>query len=340
MTASFEMRRSAEYEAGLLSRYAVEDQRTGERLEIRLGRRPYLEIRGQQIEWPTSNRHSGHVREWVAGAITEHVLSGVQLEKGATGAWRRLRRFSESWGLLYLLRETQRVSSGRAAPRRWYPSSESHRPPTYLFEPSAIDAVNPSLIMETGNDDAYYALSRRRRRTSLAEVLRQLEIAMEIRDVDLSPYHTGIEVRDSVTDVVSSLIDVGYGASQAIPVVHGCLSGAGGPLFVEQPEIHLHPRAQGIVAELLANASKHRQVVVETHSVHVINRARILVAEGALKPADVLVLFVERSKTGTRVHEIQIDELGEFDREWPRGFFDERFQDTLRLLEIKGSRNR
>ena len=111
-------------------------------------------------------------------------------------------------------------------------------------------------------------------------------------------------------------------------------------MFVEQPEIHLHPKAQGTVAELLAATSLRRQVVVETHSVHMINRARKLVAEGALDPISVVINFVERTDYGPKVHSIQLDSSGEFDVKWPGGFFDERYEDTMALLRLRSDKSR
>ena len=142
---------------------------------------------------------------------------------------------------------------------------------------------------------------------------------------------------NKVTGVISNLIDVGYGASQVIPILRAILSPSRGPLFVEQPEIHLHPGAQGAIAEILCEVSRDRQVIIETHSVHMINRARILVAEGKMDPSNVTINFISRSKEGSAVHSIPLLGNGDFATEWPSGygFFDERYQDTMRLLSLK-----
>ena len=136
--------------------------------------------------------------------------------------------------------------------------------------------------------------------------------------------------------IESNLIDVGFGASQVIPVIAACLRDdyRSSPIIVEQPEIHLHPKAQATIGELLARTSLKRQVVVETHSEHMINRARILVADGTL-PADRIVInYVYRDASGSHVKSIRLNENGEFDGEWPSGFFDERYHDTLELMRL------
>ena len=232
----------------------------------------------------------------------------------------------------------QRISSGRLGPKRWY-SATSASPRRSLR--ALYDGVDPLMMEEIRrHEEQNDKLDAAKRRQRVARLLKQLEIASEVKDFQLSPYHTAINVKDSVTKVVSNLIDVGYGASQVLPVIVGCLSRSSSPLLVEQPEIHLHPRAQGHVAELLCETSKHRQVIIETHSEHMINRARILVAQGKLLPADVIINYVSRQKHGSLVEPITILKNGEFSRPWPEGFFDERYQDTMRLLDLKNKQKK
>ena len=64
----------------------------------------------------------------------------------------------------------------------------------------------------------------------------------------IGDYHTEIRLRDNITKIASNLSEFGYGASQVLPVLEGCALPGPGPLFIEQPEIHLHPRAQGQLA--------------------------------------------------------------------------------------------
>jgi predicted ATPase len=81
-----------------------------------------------------------------------------------------------------------------------------------------------------------------------------------------------------------------------------------------------------------------RQVVIETHSEHMVNRARILVAEKRLHPKHVQILLVNRNRKGSFIYPIPILENGEFGAEWPKefAFFDERYNDTMLLMKLKG----
>lgn len=241
--------------------------------------------------------------------------------------------FSTTPVFLQFSSQTQRISSGRLGPKRWY--SATGVKPTRAIR-GLYEGIDPQMIEEVlrqGRSETKKATVRQRQQ--IGRFLKDLEIANAVTDVKLSPYHTAIKVRDSVTKIVSNLIDVGYGASQVLPVLLGCLSRSTSPLLVEQPEIHLHPRAQGTVAELLCSTSKNRQVIIETHSEHMINRARILIGQGTLKPEEVIINYITRRKEGSIVEPITILKSGEFGKPWPAGFFDERYQDTMLLLDIK-----
>lgn len=107
--------------------------------------------------------------------------------------------------------------------------------------------------------------------------------------------------------------DVGYGVSQALPViVQSVLSDKRGLLLLQQPEVHLHPRAQAALgsffARLVTNDRKH--LVIETHSDYLLDRVRLEVAQGRLSPDDVLILFFDKAGIETSIHQITLDKHG------------------------------
>jgi hypothetical protein len=253
---------------------------------------------------------------------------------GKTG-WSRLLAHFRSAAYIALTEGTQRVSSGRAAPQRWFTGSGPDELLPTKFR-RTFTGVYPAMIESVGDVETSRGKARAgQRKQRLESTLRQLKIATNISASDISPYHSEIRLKDSITRITSNIIDVGYGASQVIPVISACLSNRVGPLFVEQPEIHLHPKAQGTIAELLCETSLRRQVVIETHSVHMINRARLLVAKGRLDHKSVIINFVDRNKDGSHVRTIPIERNGDFGSAWPGGFFDERYDDTMTLLKLK-----
>ncbi len=111
-----------------------------------------------------------------------------------------------------------------------------------------------------------------------------------------------------------NLIDVGYGVSQVLPVVTELLRPDAPSMFLlQQPEVHLHPSAQAALGSLFCQvADPQRQLVVETHSDHLINRVRMDVrdGDGKLKPEDVSILFFERRDLDVHIHSLEIDAEG------------------------------
>ena len=126
-----------------------------------------------------------------------------------------------------------------------------------------------------------------------------------------------VQVRKSgkrIKGPLRNLIDVGYGVSQVLPVVAELLRADAPPMFLlQQPEVHLHPSAQAALGSLFCRlAGWERQLVVETHSDHLLDRVRMDVrdGEGSLKPEDVSILFFERGDLDARIHSLRLDGQG------------------------------
>ena len=132
---------------------------------------------------------------------------------------------------------------------------------------------------------------------------------------DSEPFQ--IQVRklgSKIKGPLRNLIDVGYGVSQALLVITELLRPDAPPLFLlQQPEVHLHPSAQAALGGLFCQiASRERQIIVETHSDHLLDRVRMDVRDGfgELKPEDVSILFFERDDLDVRIHSLEIDGEG------------------------------
>jgi predicted ATPase len=129
-------------------------------------------------------------------------------------------------------------------------------------------------------------------------------------------------VKGKAGDMVS-IADVGFGVSQTLPVVVALREAKAGQLvYLEQPEIHLHPRAQTAMAKVLADAAQRGvHVVAETHSALLILGVQTLVAEGKLAPELVKLHWFERRDGVTKVRSADLDEAGSFG-DWPEDFAD------------------
>lgn len=127
--------------------------------------------------------------------------------------------------------------------------------------------------------------------------------------------------------------NVGYGLSYAFPILVALICATPGQIFVvDSPEAHLHPRAQSVMGRILARfAAAGVQIIVESHSDHLLSGIRLAVREKLLPARDVAVHFF--SGSGPSVDErrrIIISEDGGV-ADWPAGFFDQAINDLIEL---------
>ena len=170
-------------------------------------------------------------------------------------------------------------------------------------------------------------------RSGVVKWLSTAGIASDIRIVSLSDRYFEIHVQHPITKEYENFADVGYGNSQVVPVlVAGLNTPSGQPFIVEEPEIHLHPKAQAELGDFFLDLSKRGvQSIIETHSEHMILRLQKHVAAGALNPDDVRIYYINPTATGKEIIHLQLDERGTFKKEWPNGFFPERLKEAKDL---------
>lgn len=146
-------------------------------------------------------------------------------------------------------------------------------------------------------------------------------------DVQLVPQANAVTlgIRTSDDTDFHRPVHVGFGLTQVLPIVVAAVAaGDHDILLIENPEVHLHPAGQAIMGEFLAEvASSGVQVVVETHSDHVLNGIRRAVKAGTLRSEDaVLHFFRPRGGPLDQVVSPMLDAAGNLDV-WPEGFFDQ-----------------
>ena len=161
----------------------------------------------------------------------------------------------------------------------------------------------------------------------------------KVGDIAVSGEHIALVLVDRTSGTPVTLADVGFGINQILPViVEGVdffTGSEGRVLCVEQPEIHLHPRLQANLADLMiANITGRgeKQWIVETHSELLILRIQRRIRERRLQPSDVSVLYVDPSADdteGSKISQLRLDENGDFIDAWPNGFFEEDFGELM-----------
>jgi type I restriction-modification system DNA methylase subunit len=215
----------------------------------------------------------------------------------------------------------------RSAPKRFYDRANTNSEPgdgrhvaMYLFDHTSVtDQVNLWL--------------------------KDLDIPylLDVVPVAIGPtaHLTGDLVAISLTDTRSGVTitpaDVGFGISQILPIVVELLARRESIIAIEQPETHLHPRLQARLADLFIDSvqagGRANQLLVETHSEHLMLRVQRRIREGALDPALVSVIYVDQDRNGNATAQtLRLNAEGDFLDEWPNGFFDERLDEMFGTL--------
>lgn len=125
-------------------------------------------------------------------------------------------------------------------------------------------------------------------------------------------------------------IHAGFGLTQVFPIVVAALSATKGDiLLVENPEVHLHPGGQSLIGQFLSEVAQSGvQVIIETHSDHVLNGIRRAVKANRLFPEQVAIHFFRKRAAGlAQAVSPQLDSSGNIDH-WPEGFFDQTDKDA------------
>lgn len=143
------------------------------------------------------------------------------------------------------------------------------------------------------------------------------------------------------------ITDVGFGVSQVLPaLVQAFYCPPHSTVWMEQPEIHLHPQVQAELADVFISATqaredgkeRHVQLIVESHSEHFLNRLQLRMAEGAIEPQDVAVYFCRREGSTTELEALSLNMFGEIEN-WPEHFFGNEMADiagrTLAAMKRK-----
>ena len=108
-----------------------------------------------------------------------------------------------------------------------------------------------------------------------------------------------------------NLVDVGYGIHSLLPILSEIYEAPENAVFLlQEPEVHVHPRAQAQFAQWMAKSDRH--FLIETHSDHLIDRLRICVMKGLIGPEELSIVCFEPNQDGkaSRLHSIAVDELG------------------------------
>lgn len=210
--------------------------------------------------------------------------------------------------------------------------------------------TEPESVGYVGENTVAAILAARQRKLSMGYKQRTVPfeqiIAQKLKDMGLiesfkvsqiskkrQDYEVKVKTKGSLGEV--DLPDVGFGISQVLPVLVECFyAPANSIILMEQPEIHLHPRAQAFLADVMIDVINARedgqdrniQLIIETHSEHFLRRLQRRIAEDAVKKEQVAAYFADVSRTPAKLEELRLDMFGNI-QNWPKDFFGDEMED-------------
>ena len=145
---------------------------------------------------------------------------------------------------------------------------------------------------------------------------------------------TGVLVQRSKNSAPVLLTDVGFGVSQILPVlVLLAYVDEGSTVLLEQPEIHLHPAVQADLADVIVEVATGRnvQVIIESHSEHLLKRLQLRVAEQRVDSSDIALYFCDNDGAASTIDQLEMNVLGEIVN-WPKDFFGDPMGETAAMV--------
>ena len=239
-----------------------------------------------------------------SGIIFGEIEYMLQTKKKLNKTWEQFRNFLKNKGLLgrelrHIDMRFDSIAPIRSEPKRTYdPENETPTPQGREVPMSLMNLY-------------------RSNKASWEQLKKQLtefgESSGLFRDITVKTFDKSInnpfQIQIKVQNTRSNLRDVGYGVSQALPILVRILSRNRGNFLIQQPEVHLHPKGQAALASLMVNRIKDHQnsFVIETHSDYMIDRVRIEIREGNIPPDDVSLVYLEFAGNEVKAHNISFD---------------------------------
>jgi predicted ATPase len=271
-------------------------------------------------------------RSWMSLAVDCVEIKGLKNEQPeALRFLLPLKIDGAAQSLAYRLRDLTYITAERVGPREVYALED--RQVATVVGPSGEHAVS---VLHWGRDEKVLddLVLKGSPNTRLRQVEERMRMffpgcALVVQQVPQANAVT-LGLRTSEDMDFHRPIHVGFGLTQVLPIVIAALSASEGDiLLIENPEVHLHPAGQALMGQFLTDiAHSGVQVIVETHSDHVLNGVRRAVKAKRLSPEQVVIHFFRpRSAESVQVVSPQLDSSGNIDI-WPEGFFDQFDKDS------------
>jgi len=224
--------------------------------------------------------------------------------------------------MLSLLNDVKYLGPVRNYPRRFYEYSGEYHP-----EVGPRGEHTYSLLFQLSKD--------KNKMAALDSWVTKFGLAKSVlcRAVEKRSDLLEIVAKDIRSGLTMNFADTCFGLSQTLPLlVQSIMSEPGDMVITEQPEIHLNPNCETILADFFVEESRKRKCsfVVETHSEHLLLRLRTHIRQGNISADNVGIYFTEPSENGCSVREIVVNDDGDFPNDdWPKGFFGQALAESM-----------
>ncbi|CAM5423262.1 AAA family ATPase [Rhodanobacter lindaniclasticus] len=219
----------------------------------------------------------------------------------------------------------------RRKPERDYPWNKTKPGEVGSDGRAAIDALLASALLRSEDQNEIVE--------GVSKWLSRMKVAqrLEVRQQGRSSRYELVIHRDGVA---CNLRDVGIGVSQVLPVlVVAYFASPGSTILLEEPEIHLHPLAQSVLAELLKSAGREMSSSSSRRIRALFRRMQTLVARQKVSPDSVAMYFVERKRKSASLRELALDDYGRVS-EWPDDFFGDALGETREQAKLMFERQK
>ena len=159
--------------------------------------------------------------------------------------------------------------------------------------------------------------------------------SFELRPIAEGRKDYEVRVRKNTSSSEVLITDVGFGVSQILPVLVLCYyAPEHSTILLEQPEIHLHPSVQASLADVFIDVVKERhvQIILESHSEHLLRRLQRRIAEEQIGVDDTALYFCRMETDSSRIDRLDVDMFGNI-RNWPKGFFGDEMGELSAMTE-------
>ena len=234
------------------------------------------------------------------------------------------------------------LGATRVHPQRFYHWETAHPKEIDMWGNKAVDALLSARVRQltTAHNGKNVSIEER-----ISKWLQKLELAHSFSVVSkgtLNDNNYEVRIQKTSNSAEVTLADMGHGVADLFPLlVHCCYVPEGSTLILEQPGIHLHPKAQADLADLFLEVIKERnlQILIESHSEHLLTRLQLGIAEQKIDFDQTALYFCENDNGVSTIKSLDVDELGNI-KNWPKNFFGNVRGDLVKMTREQMKRQK